>query len=212
MYMKIKKLIAEFIGTFFLVCTIHICALNGTSQLMPMAAGLMLIAMVFAGGHISGAHYNPAVTIAVFLRGKCSAADVPAYIFSQLLAASIASLLVNSFLINKMGAGLDLSTNAIQAIFAEALGTFALCWVVLNVASSKDTEGNSFYGVAIGLAFAACGFSLGGISGGAFNPAIAFSLGISQISGFNNLWIYFVGEFIGAVLAAYVYLFINGTD
>jgi len=210
--MKIKKLVAEFIGTFFLVCTIHSCVLSGASQLVPLASGLMLIAMVFAGGHISGAHYNPAVTIAVFLRGKCSASDVPTYIFSQLLAASIASLLVNSFLINKMGTGLDLSTNAIQAIFAEALGTFALCWVVLNVASSKDTEGNSFYGLAIGIAFAACGFSLGGISGGAFNPAIAFSLGISQISGFNNLWIYFVGEFIGAVLAAYVYLFINGKD
>lgn len=212
MYMKIKKLIAEFIGTFFLVCTIHLCVLNGQTNLMPLAAGFMLMAMIFAGGHISGAHYNPAVTIAVFLRGKCSATDVPTYIFAQLLAASIASLLVNSFLINKMGSGLDLSSNALQAILAEALGTFALCWVVLNVASSKDTEGNSFYGIAIGLAFAACGFSLGGISGGAFNPAIAFSLGISQISGFNNLWIYFVGEFLGAVLAAYVYLFVNGKD
>ncbi len=210
--MKIKKLLAEFIGTFFLVTTIHLCMLNGLANFTALASGFILCAMVFAGGHISGGHYNPIITLAVFLRGKCSAADVPTYIFSQFLAASIASLLVSSFLVNKMGNGMDLSLHPIQAILSEALGSFALCWVVLNVASSKDTEGNSFYGLAIGVCYTAIVYSFGSISGGAFNPAIAFSFGISLISGFNNLWIYIVGEFIGAVLAAYVYLFINGKD
>ena len=207
-----KKLITEFIGTFFLVIAVTLCALGGTGNLAPIGIGLMLMVMVFAGGHISGAHYNPAVTLAVFLRGKCAASDVPGYIFAQLLGASIASIVASGFLVNKMGSGMDLSTTATQAIVAELIGTFALCWVVLNVATSKDTEGNSFYGLAIGLTITACAFSMGGISGGAFNPAVALGLGISNISSFHNLWIYGVGEISGAVLAAYVFLFVNGKD
>lgn len=207
-----KKLITEFIGTFFLVLAVTLCVLGDAGNLAPIGIGLTLMVMVFAGGHISGAHYNPAVTLAVFLRGKCAAADVPGYIFAQLLGAALASLIASSFLLNKMGSGLDLSANATQAIVAELIGTFALCWVVLNVATSKDTEGNSFYGLAIGMTMTSCVFAMGGISGGAFNPAIALGLGISNISGFNNLWIYGVGEIIGAVLAAYVFLFVNGNE
>jgi aquaporin Z len=207
-----KKLITEFIGTFFLVIAVTTCVLGDVGNLAPIGIGAMLMVMVFAGGHISGAHYNPAVTLAVFLRGKCAASDVPGYIFAQLLGASLASLVASAFLLNKTGSGMDLATNATQAITAEIIGTFALCWVVLNVATSKDTEGNSFYGLAIGLTITACAFSLGGISGGAFNPAVALGLGISNISGFNNLWIYGVGEIIGAIIAAYVFLFVNGKD
>jgi aquaporin Z len=207
-----KKLLTEFIGTFFLVIATTLCVLGGTGNLAPLGIGVMLMGMVFAGGHISGAHYNPAVTLAVFLRGKCAASDVPGYIFAQFLGASIASLLASGFLLNKMGSGMDLSTTFSQAIAAEIIGTFAWCWVVLNVATSKDTEGNSFYGIAIGLTITACTFSFGGISGAAFNPAVALALGISNISSFKNLWIYGVGEVIGAVIAAYIFLFANGKD
>lgn len=207
-----KKLITEFVGTFFLALAVCLCVLGGAGNLAPLGIGAMLMVMVFAGGHISGAHYNPAVTLAVFLRGKCAATDVPGYIFAQLLGASLASLLASGFLLNKMGTSMDLSLTATQAIVAEILGTFALCWVVLNVATSKDTEGNSFYGLAIGFTITACAFSLGGISGGAFNPAVALALGISNISGFNNLWIYGVGEIVGAIVAAYLFLFVNGKD
>jgi aquaporin Z len=207
-----KKLITEFIGTFFLVTGVCLCVLGGAGNLAPIGIGAMLMVMVFAGGHISGAHYNPAVTIAVFLRGRCPAADVPAYIFAQLLGSSLAALVTSSFLVNKMGSGMDLSASVTQAIVAELIGTFALCWVVLNVATSKDTEGNSFYGLAIGFTITACAFSLGGISGGAFNPAVALGLAICNISGFNNMWIYVVGEIIGATIAAYVFLYANGKD
>jgi aquaporin Z len=202
----------EFIGTFFMVLTIILCTLGDAGNLAPIGIGLSLVALVFAGGHISGAHYNPAVTLAVFLRGKCAASDVPGYIFSQIAGASLASVIGGSFLLNKTGSGLDLSANATQAITAELLGTFALCWVVLNVATSKDTVGNSFYGLAIGMIITAFTFAMGDISGAAFNPAVAIGLGISNISGFNNLWIYGVGEIVGAVLAAYVFLFVNGND
>ena len=207
-----KKLITEFIGTFFLVIAVTLCVLGGAGNMAPIGIGVMLMVMVFAGGHISGAHYNPAVTLAVFLRGKCAASDVPGYIFAQLLGSSTAAIISSSFLLNKMGPGMDLSTTVTQAIAAEIIGTFALCWVVLNVATSKDTEGNSFYGLAIGLTITACAFSLGGISGGAFNPAVALAMGISNISSFHNLWIYGVGEVIGAILAAYIFLFVNGKD
>lgn len=207
-----KKLVTEFIGTFFLVLVVTLCVLGDAGNLAPLGIGAMLMAMVFAGGHISGAHFNPAVTLAVFLRGKCAASDVPGYIFAQLLGSATASIIASSFLMNKMGSGMDFSATVSQAIVAEIIGTFALCWVVLNVATSKDTEGNSFYGIAIGLTITACALSMGGISGGAFNPAVALGLGISNISGYNNLWIYGVGEVIGAVLAAYVFLFVNGKE
>ncbi|MFZ1425038.1 MAG: aquaporin [Saprospiraceae bacterium] len=207
-----KKLVTEFIGTFFLVLAVQLCVLGDAGNLAPIGIGAMLMIMVFAGGHISGAHYNPAITMAVFLRGKCAASDVPGYIFSQFLGASLAALMCSGFLFDKVGHGIDLSLTGSQAILAEALGTFAWSWVVLNVATSKDTEGNSFYGLAIGMTLTACAFAFGPISGGAFNPAVAFSLGISNISGFNNLWIYIVGEIIGAVAASYVFLFANGRD
>ncbi len=207
-----KKLITEFIGTFFLVLAITLCYLGDAGNLAPLGIGFILMGMVYAGGHISGAHFNPVVTLAVFLRGKCSAADVPGYIFAQLLGSAIASLVASGFLLNKTGAGMDLSGNATQAIVAELLGTFALCWVVLNVATSKDTVGNSFYGLAIGLTVTASIYAFEDISGAAFNPAVALGLGVSNVSGFNNLWIYGVGEIIGAVLAAYVFLFVNGNE
>lgn len=207
-----KKLLTEFIGSFFLVLGVNLCALTDLGSFAALGYGAMLMVMVYAGGHVSGGHYNPAVTLAVFLRGKCAASDVPGYIFSQFLGAAIAGLLASGFLMQKTGQGMDLTVHVAQALVAEMLGTFALCWVVLHVSTSKDTVGNSFYGMAIGLCYTACALAFGDISGAAFNPAIGFSFGISQISGFNNLWIYIVGQVIGAVMASYSFLFVNGKD
>lgn len=211
-YMKYRKLAIECVGTFILVLIIDLCRMQADGLTIALASGSVLAALVFAGGHISGAHFNPAVTLSVFLRGKCSAADVPSYIFSQFLGASVAALLASTFFVNKLGSGMDLTTSVGQALLAEILGSFFLCWVVLNVATSKDTESNSFYGLAIGMSFMAATFAFGPISAAAFNPAVALSFGVCNISGFNNLWIYFVSEVIGAVAACYFFLFTNGKD
>lgn len=210
--MNLKKLVVEFIGTFFLVLCFNICVLKGMGDFTSLAVGSLLIGLIFAGGHISGAHYNPAVTIAVFLRGKCSVSEVPSYIFAQILGAAIASLLASGFLLGTSGQGMDLSVSVAQALLSEFLGTFALCWVVLHVATTKDNIGNSFYGLAIGLVVIGAMMAFDKISGAAFNPAIALSFGVSNISGFNNLWIYVIAELFAAIAAAYTFLFVNGQD
>ncbi|MDQ3142085.1 MAG: aquaporin [Bacteroidota bacterium] len=207
-----KKLLAEFIGSFFLVICITLCVLGKAGAMAGIGIGAVLIAMVYAGGHISGAHFNPAVTIAVFLRGKCALADVPGYIIAQLLGAALAAVVGSNFLLGVSGQGMEMTTNVAQCLVAEFLGTFALCYVVLNVATSKDTAGNSFYGLAIGLTVMAGVYAFGPISGAAFNPAVALSFAITNISGLSNLWIYIIAEILAAVLAAYTFLFINGSE
>jgi len=94
-----NKYIAEFIGTFFLVLTIGCTGIGaGAGVIAPLAIGAALMVMVFAGGHISGAHYNPAVTVGVLIRGKVNAADVVPYMVAQLVGAGLASLIVIKFL------------------------------------------------------------------------------------------------------------------
>jgi len=199
------KYITEFIGTFFLVLVV---ALTGN----PAAIGAALMVMVFAGGHISGAHYNPAVTLAVLLRGKVSSQDAVIYMIVQIIAAAIAALIAMWFIGETSIATLDLDGRILKAFVAELIGTFALAYVVLNVATSKGTTGNSFYGLAIGFTVFAMALAFGSISGGAFNPAVA--VGVTIIKGFalKNIWIYLVACFCGGFLAALVFNFVNKED
>ena len=168
-----NKYIAEFIGTFFLVLTIGCTGIGaGAGVIAPLAIGAALMVMVFAGGHISGAHYNPAVTLGVLIRGKVNAADVVPYMIAQLAGAAVAALIV----IKCLRAGVavtPISPNIGPALLAEFLFTFALVYVVLNAATAEGTSGNSFYGLAIGMTVMTGAFAVGDISGGAFNPAVA---------------------------------------
>lgn len=202
-----KNYLTEFVGTFFLVLTIGLTALSGTA-LAPLAIGSVLMVMVYMGGHVSGAHYNPAVSLAVFLRGKLSAAQVIPYMSTQLVAAFAASAVVSylsgtSFTFAPSPAE---GVGSMQAVVAEAVFTFALALVVLNVATSPKTEGNSYYGLAIGFTVLAGAFAVGPISGGAFNPAVGLGPAIFRAvtSGgtLQHVWIYLVGPFLGAVFAA----------
>lgn len=196
-----NKYIAEFIGTFFLVLTIG-CTVtgHGAGPLAPLAIGSALMVMIFAGGHISGGHFNPAVTLGVWLRGKCDAKDVAPYMLFQVVGAALAALAVK-FL--KGGAAVaPLHPETVPALVAEFLFTFALVYVVLNVATAKGTSGNSFYGLAIGFTVLVGAFSVGNISGGAFNPAVAVGLSVLGLSSWANIWIYLVAEFAGALVAA----------
>jgi aquaporin Z len=204
-----NKYIAEFIGTFFLVLTIGCTGIGaGASVIAPLAIGAALMVMVFAGGHISGAHYNPAVTLAVLIRGKVKATDVVPYMVAQLAAAAVAALVVSKIL--RAGVAVVPIAPKIQpALLAEFLFTFALVYVVLNAATAEGTSGNSFYGLAIGLTVMTGAFAVGDISGGAFNPAVALGISMLGISTWSNIWIYLLADFAGAIVAAVVFNLIN---
>ncbi len=207
-----KKYLVEFIGTFFLVLTVGMTVIGCAPDnfLPPLAIGSALMIMVYAGGHVSGGHYNPAVTLAVWLRGRCPTADVPAYWISQILGAFAASLV--ALYLKGHPAVTPQEINVAPALIAEFIGTFALCYVVLNVATAKGTAGNSNYGLAIGFTVMVMAFALGGISGGAFNPAVATGITVMHLEKAANFWIYLVGNFGGGALAAAAFKFINPED
>jgi aquaporin Z len=206
-----NKYLAELIGTFFLVLTIGCTVIgHGAGPLAPLAIGSALMVMIFAGGHISGGHFNPAVTLGVWLRGKCEVKDVAPYMIFQVIGAVLAALVVN-FL--KAGAPITpLQPATIPALVAEFLFTFALVYVVLNVATAKGTSGNSFYGLAIGFTVLVGAFSVGNISGGAFNPAVAAGISVMGLSAWANIWIYLVADFVGAAAAAGAFKALNPAD
>jgi len=197
-----QKYIVEFIGTLFLVLTIGMTVIDpgGAGAMAPLAIASVLMVMVSAGGHVSGAHYTPAITIAVFLRGKCPAKDVVPYIVAQCAAAAAAAGLVLYF---KAGATIaPMTPVVVPALLAEFLFTFALAYVVLNVATAKSNAGNSHYGLAIGFIVLAGAYAVGSISGGAFNPAVAIGLGVMGILKWTDLWIHLVADVAGGVAAA----------
>jgi len=215
-----RKYAVEFIGTFFLVLTVGCAVLPhaGTGRptpldiLPPLAIGSILMVMIFAGGHVSGAHYNPAVTLAVFVRGRCSIVDLVCYIMVQ-IAGGLAAALVTMFLIP----GVQRNTSALapdvqRALVAEFLFTFALCYVVLNAATAKGTSGNSFYGLAIGFTVFVGAVSVGSISGGAFNPAVATGITVMGLSALENIWIFLAANFAGGLVAGIVFRLINPDD
>jgi aquaporin Z len=206
-----NKYVAELIGTFFLVLTIGCTVIgHGAGPLAPLAIGSALMVMIFAGGHISGGHFNPAVTLGVWLRGKCEARDVAPYMIFQIMGAVLAALVVN-FL--KAGAAVTaLQPATVPSLLAEFLFTFALVYVVLNVATSRDTSGNSFYGLAIGFTVLVGAFSVGNISGGAFNPAVAVGISVMGLSSWANIWIYLLADFVGAMGAAGAFMALNPAD
>jgi len=200
-----KRYLTEFIGTFFLVLTIGLSVLGG-SPLAPLAIGVVLTAMVYMGGHISGAHYNPAVSLAVLLRGKLDAKDFVLYVLSQLIAAVAAALLVHAVLGRTFAPAPGAGFSTLSALMIEVVFTFALALVVLNVATARATAGNSYYGIAIGFTVMAGAFAGGGVSGGAFNPAVGTGPILVQAflggGSLAHLWLYLVGPFAGGALAA----------
>jgi aquaporin Z len=213
--MLARKLVTEFIGTFFLVLTVGL-AVTGEVEMAAVAIGSVLMVMVYMGGHISGAHYNPAVTLAVWLRGKITPPEAGAYIATQLVAAVVAALVSQmasgtTFPVAP-AAGLPLGT----FFLLEFLFTFALTLVVLNVATAPTTAGNSFYGLAIGFTVVVGAFVVGPLTGGAFNPAVAVGPNVVDAmaggDGLGGLWVYVVACCLGGLAAALVYRFQNGDD
>ena len=200
----ISRNIMEMIGTYFLVLTIGLVVIEpGAGALAPLVIGSVLMVMVYAGGHISGAHYNPAVTLSILLRGKTSARDLASYWVSQIAGALAATAAIVYF---KGDTDIvALSPPLGQAFAAEAMFTFALCFVILNVATTRGTEGNSYFGLAIGFTVMAGAFAVGGISGGAFNPAVAIALVVLGLLEPGMLVVYLAAQFAAAGVAAVLF-------
>ncbi len=212
-----KKYLVEFVGTFFLVFTIGMTVIApGAGAMAPLAIGSVLAVMIFAGGHVSGGHFNPAVTLGVWLRGKCDTSDVVPYMGGQAAGALVAAAAVKALktgLVTKAAAiGGAMTPEILPALLAEFLFTFALVWVVLNVATARGTAGNSFYGFAIGFTVLSGAYAVGGISGGVFNPAVAIGVCTMGIIAWGSIWIYLVANFAGALVAALAYKAVNATD
>jgi aquaporin Z len=194
-----KKYLMEFIGTFFLVLAI---ALSGN----PIAIGLMLAMMVYLGGHVSGGHYNPAVTLMMGFRGEMKPLEVFGYIFFQVFggfcAASISFIVTGYYFLPQPEANILLW----KALIIEALFTFVLCSVVYTVAKGSAFKGSFIYGFAIGLTLTAIIFAGGHLSGGCYNHAVAFGPMIfswmKQHMFSVNYPLYLVGPFLGSIFAA----------
>jgi len=209
-----QKLLTEFVGTLLFLFAISAAVLTGT-PMAPLAIGCALMVMVYMGGHVSGAHYNPAVSLAILIRGKMPATELIAYWIAQILGALVGCFLASlatgkSFAV---APGENVSTAA--ALIVEVVFTFALALVVLNVATAKATAGNSFYGLAIGFTIVVAAFAGGGISGGAFNPAVATGAALNSVlhgQGAGPLWMYWVGPLLGGVLAGAVFKVQNPGD
>ena len=203
-----RSYLTEFIGTFFLVLTVCLTVI-GAVPMAPLAIGASLMIMVYMGGHVSGGHYNPAVSLAVLLRGKLPATEFLAYVVSQ-VGGAIAAALIAYVITGKTFAPAPAdSATTTAALLVETLFTFALALVVLNSAVSTKTQGNSFYGLAIGFTIVVAAFAGGSISGGAFNPAVG--TGPTLVNAFlgggslAHWWLYLVGPFLGGALAAAVF-------
>jgi aquaporin Z len=204
------KYIVEFIGAFYLFLTIAMTVLGGAGNFAPIAIGLVLMTMVYAGGHISGGHYNPAVTLSAFVRGKCAGSDLVPYFIVQSVGALLAAL-VAAMLLPHLGVTPATATAKplMGIVLAEFLGTFALCYVVLNTATAVANKGNSFFGLAIGCSVLASAYALGGVSGGAFNPAVALGAAQSGMILWAQLPIYIAIQLVAGVAAGLVFKIIN---
>lgn len=210
-----SKLLTEFIGTFFLVLTIGLMVVGG-SPMAPLVIGSGLMVLVYMGGHISGAHYNPAVSLAIALRGKMGGADMISYWVVQMAGAVAAALAVRAITGVGFAAAPGPNATTLGAILIEVLFTFVLALVVLQVATSPRTEGNSFYGLAIGFTVMTGVWAGGGISGGVFNPAVGVGpILVEAFAGSGslvNLWLYVIGPLLGGCLGAVVYKLQSGAD
>lgn len=199
------KYVYEAIGTFFLVFTIGMVVMEPAAPLgfAPLAIGSVLAVMIFVGGHVSGGMYNPAVSLAVAVRGKMSYADMVIYWVAQIAGAALAAYLV--IYMKGAPAQAAVAHDMVKTLIAESVFTFLLTFTVLNVATAKGTEGNSFYGWAIGMSVLAGAYAVGTVSGGAFNPAVAVGASLMGLFSWGEIWIYFVAQLAAAIVAALVF-------
>ena len=209
---EIRKYAVEAIGAFFLTFVVVVSVLSH-SIFTPLAAGATLMVMIYAGGHISGGHYNPAVTMGALVRGRIGIVEAVGYWIAQIVAGVVAGVIGRAVVNPPAVATLRLTGHAeAAAAVVELLITFALCYVMLNVATSKDQPGNGFFGLAIGFTVTAGAFAVGGISGGVFNPAVALGGATGGIFAWSTIWIYIVVQLGAGIIAGLAFLVLNPGD
>lgn len=207
--MNFRSYVVEFIGTFFLVFTIGcVLLLGGDGVINAIAIGFALMIMVYAGGFVSGGHYNPAVSLAAVIRKSLPLIEFIPYVISQLLGSALAVVLVNHFsghVENFEGCAF----NFWPMVVGEFLFTFALCYVVLMTATNRETRGNSYYGLAIGATLTVGIFAVGSVlCYGAFNPAVAMSLGMMNIACWHSVFVTIITNLVAGAAAALVYKYV----
>lgn len=203
-----RKAGAEFLATLLFVFSI-ITAVAEAGPFAPVAIGLTLMVLVYATGHISGGHVNPAVSLGAWIRGAMTATEMLIYWVAQALGAVTGALICRAVL---PMAEESAQIQSGSAFIVEAVFTFILVFVVLNVATAKANDGNSFYGLAIGATVMTGAFAVGPISGGGFNPAVALGLSVNGNFDWSNLWIYILAPFVGAALAALCFRVLSPSD
>ena len=203
-----RKTLVEALGTFFLVLVVGLTVLPpGAGAMAPLAIGAILMVMVYAGGPVSGGHYNPAVTLAARLRGACGPRDLLPYMSAQIAGSMLAAILVG--FLRGGAAVVAAHPQALPAFLVELVFTFALAYVVLQVATTKTSAGNSYFGLAIGFTVAAAAYAGGPISGGAFNPAVALGLALMGVIAPATLGLILMANLAGGALAALVFRLTN---
>jgi aquaporin Z len=208
----VRKYAVETTGAFFLTFVVAMSVLSH-SVFTPLAAGAALMVMIYAGGHISGGHYNPAVTLGALVRGRIGIGDAVPYWIAQVVGGVVAGVIARAVVNPAAVTTLTLSghTEAAAAV-VELVATFALVYVMLNVATSKDQPGNGFFGLAIGFTVTAGAFAVGGISGGVFNPAVALGGTTAGIFAWSTIWVYILVELGAGVAAGLAFLALNPGD
>ncbi|RGE20676.1 MIP/aquaporin family protein [Leucobacter sp. wl10] len=204
----VRNAVAEALATLLFVFAI-VGAINNAGDFTPLVIGFTLMVLVYATGHLSGAHLNPAVSLGALIRGALSLGDFIAYVVAQLVGGAIGALLATALWPRAT------ETVAIEvgpAFIGELVVTFVLVYVVLNVATSKDSADNSFYGLAIGTTVFIGAATVGPVSGGGFNPAVAFGLAVHGDFAWSNLWLYVLAPLVGGALAALAFLALNTHD
>jgi aquaporin Z len=206
-----KKYVVELIGTFFLMLGIIMIVFGGVDKnVAPLGIGALLIGVIYGGGHLSNAHYNPAVTLSLFLRGRMDKKDIPGYIISQVLGVVLAATAADWMLPEVAVSAIK--HDVVPSLLAEFLGTFLLIFVILNIGTAKNNLGNPLAGIAISCTVVAGVYAFGGISGAVFNPAVAVGFGIVGLSAWADIWIYMLANFAASVAATYTFLFVNGSE
>ena len=201
----LKKCLVEFIGTFFIMFTIG-CAMfpNSNNGFPPMAIGFIYIAMIYAGYHISGGHYNPAVSLAATIRGVLRWRDFAPYIASQFLGGFLGALLT-AYIVAIPPFANDTSYSMIPMAVCEFIFTFILCYTVLSTTTSKATKGNSYYGLAIGSVILVGLLTTVGTCYGAFNPAVALGMFVMKITHTKLIAATILSNFLAGAAAAGTY-------
>lgn len=198
-----KKYVAEFIGTFFLMAAIGLAVFGNAGEWTPAAIGLTLLAMIYATGHVSKAHFNPAVTVGFWIRGELDVREIIPYFLAE-FGGAVAGAFLAAFLYNTTGTPVP-ETDLARVFVAELFFTFALVFVIMSVATAEGAKGNQFYGAAIAAIVVGGILCVGDISGAVFNPCVAIGMLAVGLKDLSTLWVFLVAQFLGGALAVLVF-------